>query len=469
MKKVILLVVLITLSAINFTNASAQNFQTREISDKIFIVTDPEGGEGQLIVKSEKGLVVFNTFWSEITAQKYKKEISKALNRNDFAYTINMVDRLDMFGGNAAYKETRIIGHDSFLKKYRGKEREVEAEIKRLIDMWRWKEDVSRQRLEKHEKGSKKAINEERWMNTCKQRAKELEDGFSLVMPSVFYSDRMTLELGDVTLKLIWFGIAGHYNGMTVVVIPGEKLAIIPGFILHSHHLVPHPHNEYAELDVPHWISVLEEILEGENAIERVICDMSNVWSRERAHTHLEYIRKLWNSVEIAEADGKDLKEIQDQLSLDKDFSFVKEMQVYKDGGDDWIRPQHKSHVRVFFLQHKNLASEIIKKVGMDSLQASIAKSRKLRDTGSDIYFDEASFNEMGYYLMNSGKISEAIEVFKLNVELFPESFNVYDSLGEAYMKSGDKENAIKNYQKSLELNPENKNVREMLKKLEKK
>jgi len=469
MKKVILFAMFIILYAISFTNAPAKNFQIKEISDKIFVVVDLEGGENQMVIKSEKGLVVFNTFWSEITAQKYKKEIARAFNRDDFAYTINMVDRLDMFGGNAAYKETRIISHDSFLEKYQGKEKEVEAEINRLIEMWRWKEDVSRKRLKTHEPGSEQEKNEISWMNTCKQRADELEDGFSLVLPSLFYSDRMTLDLGDVTLKLIWFGIAGHYNGMTVVVIPGEKLAIIPGFILHSHHLAPHPHNVYADLDVPHWISVFEEILEGENVVERVICDISNVWSRERAHTHLEYIRRLWNSVKTAEASGKNLNEIQDQLSLDKDFSFVKEMQVYKDGSDDWIRPQHQSHVRIFFLQNKNLASEIIKKGGMDSLQVSLDKIRKLRNTGSDIYFDEPSFNGIGYHLMNSGKIAEAIEVFKLNVELFPESFNVYDSLGEAYMKSGDKKNAIKNYKKSLELNPGNDNAKEMLKKLEKK
>jgi tetratricopeptide (TPR) repeat protein len=430
------------------------------------VVTDPEGGEDQLVVKSEKGLVVFNTFWSEITAQKYKQEIARAFNRDDFTYTLNLVDRLDLFGGNATYKETMIIGHESFLKKYQGKEKEVAAEIKQLIEMWRWKAEVSRQRLEKHEKGSEKAISEERWMNTCRQRADELEKGFSLLLPTISYSDRMNLNLGDITLQLIWFGKAGNYNGMTVVVIPEEKLAIIPGFILHSHHLAPYPYGAYAELDVPRWISVLEEILEGENAIERVLCDISDVWSRERAHTHLDYIRRLWNSVKTAEAAGKDLNEVQDQFSLDKEFAFVKAMPVYQERGDEWVRPQHQSHVRVFFLQHKNLASEIIKKGGMDSLQLSLAKIRKVRDNGSYIYFDEASFNGIGYSLMNSGKIAEAIEVFKLNVELFPESFNVYDSLGEAFMKSGDNENAIKNYQKSLELNPNNTNAKEMLQKL---
>lgn len=444
----------------------AQNFQTNEISDKIFVVVNPEGGENQLVIKSEEGLIVFNTFWSEIIAQKYKNEIVRALNCDDFIYTINMVDRLDMFGGNAAYEETRIIAHASFLEKYKGKEKEIDAEIKQLIEMWRWKEAVSRQRLETYEEGSSKAINEERWMKTCKQRADELEDGFSLVLPTIFYSDRMTLDHGNITINLIWFGKAGNYNGMTVAVIPSEKLAIVSGFILHSHHLAPYPYDKFAQLDVPRWISILEEILEGENAVDRVVCDISDVWSRERAYTHLEYIRKLWNSVKIAEANGKSLYEIQDQFSLDKDFSFVKEMQGYKDHGDDWIRPQHRSHVRVFFLQHKNLASEVINTESLDSLQSSIAEIKKMHETECDIYFDEATFNSIGYELMTSEKILEAIEVFKLNVDVFPESFNVYDSLGEAFMKSGDKENAIKNYKKSLELNPDNDNAKEMMKRL---
>jgi hypothetical protein len=40
----------------------------------------------------------------------------------------------------------------------------------------------------------------------------------------------------------------------------------------------------------------------------------------------------------------------------------------------------------------------------------------------------------------------ESIEIFKMNVTLYPDAFNTYDSLGEAYERAGDKENAIKNY-----------------------
>jgi tetratricopeptide (TPR) repeat protein len=74
--------------------------------------------------------------------------------------------------------------------------------------------------------------------------------------------------------------------------------------------------------------------------------------------------------------------------------------------------------------------------------------------------------NRVGYRLLERKRFKEAIEVFKLNVEDFPKSANVYDSLGEAYMVSGDKELAIQNYQRSIELNPDNGNAVEMLKKL---
>jgi len=75
----------------------------------------------------------------------------------------------------------------------------------------------------------------------------------------------------------------------------------------------------------------------------------------------------------------------------------------------------------------------------------------------------------MGYRLMGARKMKEAIEIFKLNVDMHPKSANVYDSLAEAYMNRGDTEKAIRNYKKSLDLNPDNTNAKEMLEKLEKK
>ncbi len=109
----------------------------------------------------------------------------------------------------------------------------------------------------------------------------------------------------------------------------------------------------------------------------------------------------------------------------------------------------------------------ILNSQGVDAAVQYFHKKRKVEP--GIILFEEREMNALGYRFLGQNRFSEAIEIFKMNMELYPESFNVYDSLGEALMKSGDIKNAIKNYQQSLELNPENNNAREMLKILEKK
>lgn len=67
----------------------------------------------------------------------------------------------------------------------------------------------------------------------------------------------------------------------------------------------------------------------------------------------------------------------------------------------------------------------------------------------------ETELNDWAYRMLNGGgKPKEALEIFKLNVFLYPESANVYDSVAEAYASNGEHELAIKNYKRSLELDP---------------
>lgn len=68
--------------------------------------------------------------------------------------------------------------------------------------------------------------------------------------------------------------------------------------------------------------------------------------------------------------------------------------------------------------------------------------------------------------MIRENRIDDALELFKLNAEEYPNSSNVYDSLGEAWMILGNKGMAVQNYKRSLELNPENKNAAEKLKQL---
>jgi tetratricopeptide (TPR) repeat protein len=79
----------------------------------------------------------------------------------------------------------------------------------------------------------------------------------------------------------------------------------------------------------------------------------------------------------------------------------------------------------------------------------------------------ESDINDLGYQHLGRKSFKIAIQAFRINVSLFPDSANAYDSLGESYMKHGEKEKAIVNYKRALELNPQNKSARQILKKLQ--
>jgi tetratricopeptide (TPR) repeat protein len=65
--------------------------------------------------------------------------------------------------------------------------------------------------------------------------------------------------------------------------------------------------------------------------------------------------------------------------------------------------------------------------------------------------------------------VDPAYEVFKIDIGLFPESWNVYDSYGEILLKKGRKEEAIRMYERSIELNPKNENGLKVLKQIKEK
>ena len=112
----------------------AQEFQVRELTDNVYAVGRESDGLEQVVIASEKGLVVLNSFWSEVPAREFREQITRLLGRDDFIYQINMADRLDLFGGNAAYEDISIVGHKAFIDKYKGREDAVSREIDELVE-----------------------------------------------------------------------------------------------------------------------------------------------------------------------------------------------------------------------------------------------------------------------------------------------------------------------------------------------
>jgi CubicO group peptidase (beta-lactamase class C family) len=115
----------------------------------------------------------------------------------------------------------------------------------------------------------------------------------------------------------------------------------------------------------------------------------------------------------------------------------------------------------------KGIGAVVAGAIGRTGARDAIAAYGRLKaERASDYDFREPQLNSLGYALMQERRLEDAIAVFELNVEAYPEEFNTYDSLGEALLARGDTAGAVRNYRKSVELNPENRNGVEVLERL---
>jgi len=98
----------------------------------------------------------------------------------------------------------------------------------------------------------------------------------------------------------------------------------------------------------------------------------------------------------------------------------------------------------------------LIESKGVDFLETEFDSLRsKYSVTNPNI------LNLLGYNFLNQGRFDEAIKVHKVNIRLYPDLANGYDSLSEAYELSGNAEMAIKNAKICLEILPSDSTITE--------
>ena len=139
---------------------------------------------------------------------------------------------------------------------------------------------------------------------------------------------------------------------------------------------------------------------------------------------------------------------------------------------DHFVTRNHEDRLRRAVEWFKNpplnsISSPLRRTLRDKGVEAALAQYGELKKSQWGRYdFGEPELNALGYELLFQGRVREAVEVFKLNVEAYPQGFNTYDSLGEAYLAAGERELAVKNYKRSLELNPQNTNAAAALKRI---
>jgi len=271
-------------------------------------------------------------------------------------------------------------------------------------------------------------------------------------VPVITFEDKLTLYFNNekIILKHVR---SGHTDGDVIVYFPGSKIVYIGDLIIH---------NRFSTVDISRggdiegFIKNLEYLISDYPDDTRFFPAHGPEYSKDNLRSYHEAFASTAPLIENQLKEGKSIDEIIDGNI----FKNYKTWERKK----DWVEVINvKRHGKGL----PSICEPITKTLVKKGIIEAINQYHFLKKKSPDKYnFEENQLNTLGYQLLQRNMIKESIEIFNLNVDAYPKSANVYDSLGEAYMKNGENEKAIRNYKKSLELDPSNKNAEEKLKEL---
>ena len=451
------LIVVMAVSAPGLWPEETAPFRVNRLSPKVLILTEISPMENMIVaLASRKGLVVVDTTGSPKTAGQARQVISREFGRNDFAWVIDTHHHWDHTFGTAAFEDVPVIIQENGLA---GIQQDEAGLGGFLAGLERAVATLSNQISEAAPQSeARQALELRRAFFVRNLEGMKGRD--CLVRPTVTFSDRLTLRLDDLTVNLIFFGRA-HSGSDIFIHIPEEGL-LLTGDLFLERGWLPLFAGQI-DLDILRWIEVLDDVLAPASNVRWVVPGHRDVWQKEKLALWADYIKDLWRVVQEAKNDNLDVPAILARHPLGPQFDYLKGLAH----DDAELRRFHERNVQAFWNQlFPSAAAEVGRLLREKGVEAAKAHFLVLKSAGTH-RLDEREINLLGYDFLGTRKFPEAIALFQMNVELFPGSANVYDSLAEALAAAGDLEQAIMNYNKSVELNPNNTNAKEALKRLQ--
>ncbi|RPJ39442.1 MAG: MBL fold metallo-hydrolase [Planctomycetaceae bacterium] len=271
-------------------------------------------------IQSQKGLVIIDTEASPRVMAPIKAKIEQAFHRTDWAYVINTHAHDNHCSGNSLFKGATIIGHAN-----------LAADMQWLIDRQAMPER-KRQSIDQFTtiirdlRAALPLYAANRMYTRLIQSdlifydlfVQDLQQGYEVVKPTLAFADRYTLDLGDLTLELIFFG-KGHSNSDILIYIPQERI-LVTGAIAYQQYRVPEIGEESHLEDVHRFIAVLDGLLADNVKIDHVIPGHSVRLTRAVLPPIRDYYQRMLTEVQAARKQGLTLDETTRLLTLRAKF-----------------------------------------------------------------------------------------------------------------------------------------------------
>ncbi len=406
-------------------------------------------------IKTDKGIVVIDTTQCPTLDEQFRKIIAREFGRDDFKILINTHEHFDHTAGNGVYSDCKIVAHELCAEGMLANQGDVE----RVLGWYEENLPKTEAKLATLEKGTDEYKKTMEDLVTSKMELKAFKAGLELTMPTKTFADTLTIPMGNITFEL--YAVGGTHTSSDIFVFVPEEGLLFTGDMMADKWLTDTPGclqsfslRQGNKRDMPRLLKNWKSLLDRKGEITLYV---PGHWNGELSYdgfaARYNYLETMYTGINQAVKDGKPLEAMFTEFSLQSRFPEL----VGQPGFT--LAFVHNGNILAFWSDATGAESactamgDLIEEHGVET---SLNKMRKMHARGgNDYYFLEAEFNAMGYRYATQEKYDEAIAVFTLNTEMYPDSWNVWDSLGEAQLKNGQTDLALANYEKSLKLNPE--------------
>lgn len=321
MSRLIHIALILCLFTSGLGRGSTEFVRVERLSDRVVLGYWLGTGRCNLVaIKSKKGLAIIDTEMSPRIMAPIKEKIEKAFGRNDWAYVINTHAHMHHAGGNCLFKDAVIIGHDNLPE-------DMQWLIRKQVDeTWKRKElDHNAETIRNLQAMLPKVAGSRLQTRMIQGEIKfyqlytqDMEEGFEMVKPTVMFSDKYTLDLGDLRLELVYFG-KGHSLSDILIYIPQEGVLVTGAIVYQRGHLPGI--SERAELkDVHRYIAVLNEFLEEGVKLDYVIASHSFPLARRDLKYVRDYYQTMLDGIRSAQQEGLTLEQARERFAVRKKF-----------------------------------------------------------------------------------------------------------------------------------------------------
>jgi glyoxylase-like metal-dependent hydrolase (beta-lactamase superfamily II) len=416
-------------------------------------------------IGTAKGILVIDTLGFPEVDRELRRVIARELGRDDFAYLINTHEHGDHTGGNVVYADCTIVGHELVAA---GMVRSPE-DRERILGWYAENLPKTEAELAALTADAPERAKLEEGLIRDKLSLAHLQAVHDPVPPTLTFNDRLVLDLGDTTVELFYIG--GMHTASDIAVLVPEHGLLLTGDTMADTWLTDTPGclasfsaRAGVRHDFPLWLENWNHLLSRRDEVHTLLPGHWNgELSWDGAEERVRYVETLWNEANRQVEAGGRLEDFLQAYRLTERFPHLAEAK----GFAEWTNAGTILEMWACTTNQLSGAQALFDLIesGADEVAIDQVLDQKNADNPTH-YFIEADVNRLGYRFLQTERPEQAVQLFRINAKLFPESWNCYDSLGEGLLAVGDQEGAVVMYKKSLELNPENQNGKEMLEKI---